>query len=371
MVSLKRKTKVIISSLLIFINLALNGANVPRFRTLTMERGLLHTDVTCVTQDVNGLIWIGTNGGLQSFDGYNLQTYDYYKQTDRIRYLHDRITSLASDSCSLWIGTESGLLRFNYNQGNYDDFELSADLQVLSSTLVDKVYATEEGVLWVVTSDSMYVVKVDRKRNLLSSYGKESKVLSAKRNVHTIVKNGDYTWLCTPDILLQIKLAHGRMKIVNSYKCREISRRNEASSSLYIRDNFLYLRVSSGCARFPLNTDGSLNLSRYDFYDFHSLNTHIPQNTSGKLIVDRNNTLWCASNIGLLQISTNSGKVYADIHARQSAYTTSISSNFISTLFIDSFHNLWIGTWGKGLNYVSLSMPCLVLYTIIPRMNIQ
>lgn len=357
MVSLKRKTKVIISSLLIFINLALNGANVPRFRTLTMERGLLHTDVTCVTQDVNGLIWIGTNGGLQSFDGYNLQTYDYYKQTDRIRYLHDRITSLASDSCSLWIGTESGLLRFNYNQGNYDDFELSADLQVLSSTLVDKVYATEEGVLWVVTSDSMYVVKVDRKRNLLSSYGKESKVLSAKRNVHTIVKNGDYTWLCTPDILLQIKLAHGRMKIVNSYKCREISRRNEASSSLYIRDNFLYLRVSSGCARFPLNTDGSLNLSRYDFYDFHSLNTHIPQNTSGKLIVDRNNTLWCASNIGLLQISTNSGKVYADIHARQSAYTTSISSNFISTLFIDSFHNLWIGTWGKGLNYVSLSMP--------------
>ena len=48
MVSLKRKTKVIISSLLIFINLALNGANVPRFRTLTMERGLLHTDVTCV-----------------------------------------------------------------------------------------------------------------------------------------------------------------------------------------------------------------------------------------------------------------------------------------------------------------------------------
>ena len=105
---------------------------------------MLHTDVTCVTQDVNGLIWIGTNGGLQSFDGYNLQTYDYYKQTDRIRYLHDRITSLASDSCSLWIGTESGLLRFNYNQGNYDDFELSADLQVLSSTLVDKVYATEE-----------------------------------------------------------------------------------------------------------------------------------------------------------------------------------------------------------------------------------
>lgn len=186
--SLKEKTRILFGCLLVFISLSLTAATAPKFRTLTMENGLLHTDVTCVTQDVNGLIWIGTNGGLQSFDGYNLQSYDYYKPTDRIRYLHDRITSLAADSCNLWIGTESGLLRFNYNQGNYADFELSADLQVLSSTLVDKVYATEEGVLWVVTSDSMYVVKVDRKKNLLSSYGKESEVLSAKRNVHTIVK---------------------------------------------------------------------------------------------------------------------------------------------------------------------------------------
>ena len=150
--SFKEKTGILLSCLLVF-SLTLMGANAPKFRTLTMENGLLHTDVTCVTQDVNGLIWIGTNGGLQSFDGYNLQSYEYYKPTDRVRYLHDRITSLATDSCCLWIGTESGLLRFNYNQGNYADFDLSAELQALSSTLVDKVYVTEEGILWVVTSE--------------------------------------------------------------------------------------------------------------------------------------------------------------------------------------------------------------------------
>ena len=85
-----------------------------------------------------------------------------------------RMSIINRRTCCLWIGTESGLLRFNYNQGNYADFDLSAELQALSSTLVDKVYVTEEGILWVVTSDSMYVVKVDHKKNLLSSYGKES-----------------------------------------------------------------------------------------------------------------------------------------------------------------------------------------------------
>lgn len=354
---IKRRVKVLLGCLLLFINLALSGANVSRFRTLTMENGLLHTDVTCVTQDVNGLIWIGTNGGLQSFDGYNLQSYGYYKPSDRVRSLHDRVTSLATDSCSLWVGTESGLLRFNYNQREYTNFQLSTELKSLTSTLINKVYSTEEGVLWVVTPESLYVVQVDSEKNLLSTYGKSYKAISTKKNVHTIIKNGEYTWLCTPEYLMQLKLTHGELTIVNSYKCRDISRRNETSSSFYIRDNFLYLRIASGCVRLPLNTDGGLNFSRYDFYDFHSLNPSIPQKTSGKLIVDRSNTLWCASNIGLLQISTNSGKVYADIHARKTAYATSITSNFISTLFIDSFHNLWIGTWGRGLNYVSLSMP--------------
>lgn len=370
MVSLiKRRVRVLLGCLLLFINLALSGANVSRFRTLTMENGLLHTDVTCVTQDVNGLIWIGTNGGLQSFDGYNLQSYGYYKPSDRVRSLHDRVTSLATDSCSLWVGTECGLLRFNYNQREYTNFQLSAELQSLTSTLINKVYSTEEGLLWVVTPESLYVVQVDSEKNLLSTYGKGYKAISTKKNVHTIIKNGEYTWLCTPEHLMQLKLTHGELTIVNSYKCRDISRRNETSSSFYIRDNFLYLRIASGCVRLPLNTDGGLNFSRYDFYDFHGLNPSIPQKTSGKLIVDRSNTLWCASNIGLLQISTNSGKVYADIHARKTAYATSITSNFISTLFIDSFHNLWIGTWGRGLNYVSLSMPLFGLIYNNPSGN--
>ena len=39
-----------------------------RFHHLTVKDGLAHTDVTCLMQDYTGLMWLGTNGGLQSYE---------------------------------------------------------------------------------------------------------------------------------------------------------------------------------------------------------------------------------------------------------------------------------------------------------------
>lgn len=41
------------------------------FKNLTVNEGLAHTDANCVAQDSTGLIWVGTNAGLQKFNGYS------------------------------------------------------------------------------------------------------------------------------------------------------------------------------------------------------------------------------------------------------------------------------------------------------------
>lgn len=69
-----------IASLLLWIlisNIGVAHANNV-FKNLTVNEGLAHTDANCVAQDSTGLIWIGTNAGLQKFNGYQLQTIDYY-----------------------------------------------------------------------------------------------------------------------------------------------------------------------------------------------------------------------------------------------------------------------------------------------------
>lgn len=45
------------------------------FRIYTAQDGLVQAQVNCIFQDNNGLIWLGTNGGLSSFDGRRFANY--------------------------------------------------------------------------------------------------------------------------------------------------------------------------------------------------------------------------------------------------------------------------------------------------------
>lgn len=90
-----------------------------KFKQLTIDNGLAHTDANCLVQDSIGLIWIGTYAGLQSFDGYKLQTFDYYSAEHKIYQSHNRIESMAYSQNKLWIGTNSGLTCFDLNTHRY------------------------------------------------------------------------------------------------------------------------------------------------------------------------------------------------------------------------------------------------------------
>ena len=46
-----------------------------RFRHITLEDGLAQSSVNAIEQDAQGYIWIGTQDGLQRYDGYDFLTY--------------------------------------------------------------------------------------------------------------------------------------------------------------------------------------------------------------------------------------------------------------------------------------------------------
>jgi len=76
-----------------------------RFEHLTVDQGLSHSDAMCVAQDRAGFIWVGTNRGLDRYDGYNLKQYTLPTTTkgisgNRIRALH------VAPGGRLWVGSE-------------------------------------------------------------------------------------------------------------------------------------------------------------------------------------------------------------------------------------------------------------------------
>src|SRR5690349_10642895 len=91
-----------------------------RFEHLSLEEGLSQSVVTSILQDRTGFLWIGTQDGLNRYDGYNFTVYK--PDSTNPASLSDRwITALSEDEEGyLWVGTRlGGLNRYNPVTGDF------------------------------------------------------------------------------------------------------------------------------------------------------------------------------------------------------------------------------------------------------------
>lgn len=79
--------------------------------------------ISCLCQDRQGFIWIGTEYGLNKFDGYHF-TYYYHSQTDSTTVTDNDISSLYVDrDGTLWVGSSKGLSRYNRETDNFQRYQ--------------------------------------------------------------------------------------------------------------------------------------------------------------------------------------------------------------------------------------------------------
>ena len=82
-----------------FVNTSLDGAQT----------------VCAITQDANGLIWLGTDNGLYSYDGYH----DYRHYTDHA-FSNTRVNALGFEGKMLYLATGNGVLKFDAKNYRYE-----------------------------------------------------------------------------------------------------------------------------------------------------------------------------------------------------------------------------------------------------------
>ena len=82
------------------------------FRNYSIEQGLSQCVVNCVFQDSKGFIWIGTQNGLNRFNGYDFTVF-LFNPGDTCSISNNWIYAIAEDAAGdLWIGTKGGLNRY-------------------------------------------------------------------------------------------------------------------------------------------------------------------------------------------------------------------------------------------------------------------
>ena len=123
---------------------------VTRFDRLTLEEGLSQLTVLCIVQDSKGFLWIGTQDGLNRYDGYEFRI--YRNDSEAPSSLSDNyVRSLYEDRAgTLWIGTDGGLNRYDKEEDRFHHFRHdSNDPHSLGNDSIWSIYEDRTGALWL------------------------------------------------------------------------------------------------------------------------------------------------------------------------------------------------------------------------------
>lgn len=120
------------------------------FDRLTEENGLSDNRVTCFLKDKTGFLWIGTKSGLNRYDG---NTFKIFKPTKGNSISSEEITDIVQDSSGrIWVATMNGLNSYNPANNRWETMMPNgSDVgEDLPSYLIWDLL-TDDNRLWIVS----------------------------------------------------------------------------------------------------------------------------------------------------------------------------------------------------------------------------
>lgn len=128
-----------------------SAQNNPIFDLYTVNDGLAQTTINDMIQDKNGFLWIGTDGGLCRFDGYNFKNYKR-NANNKHAFNSDRGIHFFNDSQHrLWLVSYNGISLYRSEQ---DDFLNLLTFDPKNAiTTYNRFFGEDERYIWGGLSD--------------------------------------------------------------------------------------------------------------------------------------------------------------------------------------------------------------------------
>jgi ligand-binding sensor domain-containing protein len=157
------------------------------FKLFNTQNGLSNNNVTCLAKDKKGFLWVGTNNGLNRFDGSAFDNF-FYNPNDSTTIQNNQIQDiLVTKNNDLWVSTINGISLFDEISQSFKNY--SPDTSVLSKIGYGfpKLYQTEDNNLWVGTWYDLLLFDIKTKTFTSSGWAKYAATLHIKNANNTRV----------------------------------------------------------------------------------------------------------------------------------------------------------------------------------------
>ncbi|WP_316846713.1 two-component regulator propeller domain-containing protein [Pedobacter psychrodurus] len=314
------------------------------FKHLTLEDGLSDPTIRALHTDKDGFLWIGTENGLNRFDGKTCITYK--NKTNSDTFPGNYITNIIEDrNGDLIIGSQSNLVKYKRAQNNFSPYHFRKGIKLTDNYYSFPFYIDKQEDLWVYLAGNVY------KYNSKDSTTKYITTYSNGYHFSPVPFYNKLDWFISRGVkgiyinkADDVKEQHVQEFFMNSAN----EKLNSHIEDVYFAsDSLLWLASDKGLIK--------LNIKTKQHECFNSCKTS--KSLSVTAIAKYPSKPWLVigtrSN-GLLLFDLETKKFFAEYN-HQSDNSFSLSSNYIRKIYIDQKQNLFLGINGYGLDYTNLN----------------
>ncbi len=376
-------------SLYILLSLLVNAqesANNLRLSHIDIDRGLSNSSVNCFYQDHLGFIWVGTENGLNKYDGLNFQIFRHDGNPNSIS--NNKVNCLIEDSRhNILIGTNQGLSLYQRASSTFKNLVLNVPVNVIFEDSQKNIwFGTDHGELHLfdpstikssiffnnepnvhLSSNAIYAIAEDSKENLFIGRGGSGlNVFNLKyRKFTRYYKEGNGKSSISDNYIQSLYFDNsnntlwiGTHKGLDRFNAKTLQYRNftcntqgQALRNLYSiaknKENLLWIGTESNGA-FVFNP---LTSSFKSVQAQASNPNGLSNNQLRSVYCDKEGNIWLGCYRGGINLLTNSRSF--NYYQHQAGNNQGLNSKVVLSAIEDRNKNIWMGTEGGGVNFLN------------------
>ena len=361
---LKKTFKSFFAFLLFFLPYPIFAQNQQlHFDHLGANSGLSDLNPTCILQDSRGFIWIGTDNGLNRYDGYKFKIFKN-DLSDAASISNNYIKDISEDkNGNIWVATVGGGINMFDRKANrfYHYVHDAKNKNSVSDNFINKITFDTSGKLWIAT-------ELDGLDLFDPATGKSIHYTNDKNNLNSISDNCVTTVFKDSKNNIWVGTYKNGLSLFNRHNNNFKNFKHSDNHINSISGNYITTVFEDSEKRLWVGTkEDGLNLLDRRSNTFTCFKHYVnnPNSLAGNSVLSisegKNHEIWIGTDNGGLSVLNLSKSKFRN-YFNDAIDNSTLSGNSLSTILRDKNGDMWIGAFGSGINLYKIYKSDFALY---------